>query len=70
LGFSVAVYTVLAFAGIGLLLFRRWSRFCGCSELGGPQCTKYLTALLLLSLWVLYILLSSFEAYGYIVPSF
>ena len=70
LGFSVAVYTMLAFVGIGILLFRRSSKACGYAELGGPKATKYLTSLVLILLWVAYILLSSFEAYGLIKPGF
>ena len=70
LGFSVAVYTCLALVGIAILMFRRSSRLCGLAELGGPKPTKYLTAITLILLWIVYIVLSSFEAYGIIKPGF
>ena len=70
LGFSVGVYTFLALIGIAILMFRRSSSLCGKAELGGPQFTKYLTSILFILLWIIYILLSSFEAYGFINPEF
>jgi solute carrier family 8 (sodium/calcium exchanger) len=70
LGFSVGVYSCLAVVGIGVLMLRRSARTCGFAELGGPQVTKYLTAFFFICLWIVYILLSSFEAYGIIKPNF
>ena len=64
LGFAVALYTGLAIIGITILLIRR---FCAGGEVGGSKRTALLTALLLVSLWLLYVLLSALQAYGVIL---
>ncbi|KAK7915853.1 hypothetical protein WMY93_011614 [Mugilogobius chulae] len=58
LAFSVTLFTIMALAS---------QRFGG--ELGGPRTAKLLTFLLFLSLWFIYILLASLEAYCH-VPGF
>jgi solute carrier family 8 (sodium/calcium exchanger) len=47
-----------------ILLIRRNKRIGG--ELGGPPVAKYVTATALIGLWLLYLTLSSLEAYGVI----
>lgn len=47
-----------------ILLLRRSKAVGG--ELGGPPVIKYITATALIGLWVIYLLMSSLEAYGVI----
>ncbi|KAI4815361.1 hypothetical protein KUCAC02_005509, partial [Chaenocephalus aceratus] len=64
LAFSVTLFTIFAFICMGVLLFRRRPSIGG--ELGGPRRARIATSLLFLSLWFLYILFSSLEAYCHI----
>ncbi|XP_053553678.1 sodium/calcium exchanger 3 isoform X2 [Bombina bombina] len=64
LAFSVTLFTIFAFICISVLLFRRRPQIGG--ELGGPRGCRLLTALLFVSLWLLYILFATLEAYCYI----
>ncbi|KAJ4930228.1 hypothetical protein JOQ06_019234 [Pogonophryne albipinna] len=68
LAFSVTVYTVMALVCVVVLVYRRRPSVAG-GELGGPRTPKLLTFFLFLSLWFIYILLSSLEAYCH-VPGF
>uniref|UniRef100_A0AAY4CIY1 Calx-beta domain-containing protein n=1 Tax=Denticeps clupeoides TaxID=299321 RepID=A0AAY4CIY1_9TELE len=68
LAFSVTLFTTLAVICVGVLLYRRRPSVAG-GELGGPRTSKILTSLLFISLWLIYILLASLEAYCHI-PSF
>ncbi|CAF95011.1 unnamed protein product, partial [Tetraodon nigroviridis] len=61
LAFSVTLFTVFALLAMAVLWLRRRSSVGG--ELGGPRGPKVLTALLFFGLWLLYVLLSSLEAY-------
>ncbi|XP_059385630.1 sodium/calcium exchanger 1-like isoform X2 [Carassius carassius] len=61
LAFSVTVFTIFAFICIAVLMYRRRPEIGG--ELGGPQTPKILTTTLFFSLWLMYIILSSMEAY-------
>jgi len=63
LGFSVVLFTSCAAIAITLLVVRR---FVVGAELGGPTVMKYVSAVILVLLWVLYVLLSSFQSYGII----
>ena len=54
----------MAILAICLLLARRSNSVGG--ELGGPKKLKFLTSLLMIGFFIVYILLSSFEAYGMI----
>jgi len=56
LGFSVAVYSICAAVCIFVLFLRRM--LLG-GELGGPKVLKYATAVFFVSLWIVYISLSS-----------
>ncbi|XP_036379988.1 solute carrier family 8 member 4a [Megalops cyprinoides] len=68
LAFSVTLFTILALVCVLVLLYRRRASVAG-GELGGPRSTKVLTSLLFFSLWLIYILLASLEAYCH-VPGF
>ncbi|XP_058238271.1 sodium/calcium exchanger 1a isoform X2 [Hemibagrus wyckioides] len=61
LAFSVTLFTIFAFVCIAVLMYRRRPSIGG--ELGGPRGAKILTSGLFFSLWLLYIILSSLEAY-------
>jgi len=60
LGFSVFVFLIVAVVCFIVLILRRV--FVG-GELGGPGTIKYLSAVLLIMLWFIYILLSTLQAY-------
>ncbi|XP_035028604.1 sodium/calcium exchanger 1b isoform X1 [Hippoglossus stenolepis] len=64
LAFSVTLFTIFAFVAVGTLMYRRKPEIGG--ELGGPRTAKVLTTMLFVSLWLLYILFSSLEAYCHI----
>lgn len=68
LAFSVTLFTALAVVCVTTLLYRRRASVAG-GELGGPRTCKVLTSLLFVSLWLIYILLASLEAYCHL-PSF
>mmetsp|Transcript_5711 Transcript_5711/g.21645 ORF Transcript_5711/g.21645 Transcript_5711/m.21645 type:complete len:857 (-) Transcript_5711:68-2638(-) len=59
LGFSVGVFTVFALVCMGIMFARR-SVYGG--ELGGPRITKWMTAIILCTLWIVYIGLSAWKA--------
>ncbi|XP_076445931.1 sodium/calcium exchanger Calx-like isoform X3 [Babylonia areolata] len=62
-GFSVILFTIAAVIAIVLLIVRR---FAVGAELGGPVIVKYISGIILVVLWILYVLLSSFQTYGII----
>ncbi|XP_067311704.1 sodium/calcium exchanger 1b isoform X2 [Pseudorasbora parva] len=64
LAFSVTLFTIFAFICVAVLMYRRRPDIGG--ELGGPRTAKVLTTMLFISLWLLYILFSSLEAYCHI----
>ncbi|XP_047458475.1 sodium/calcium exchanger 1b isoform X3 [Mugil cephalus] len=64
LAFSVTLFTIFAFICVATLMYRRRPEIGG--ELGGPRTAKVLTTMLFVSLWLLYILFSSLEAYCHI----
>ncbi|KAJ8338048.1 hypothetical protein SKAU_G00370140 [Synaphobranchus kaupii] len=68
LAFSVTLFTILAVFSVMVLLYRRRPSVAG-GELGGPRTAKLVTALFFVSLWLIYILLASLEAYCQL-PSF
>ncbi|RZF47516.1 hypothetical protein LSTR_LSTR014155 [Laodelphax striatellus] len=61
LAFSVTLFCSEAVVAIIILLVRR-SKFVG-GELGGPRNYKYITSMLFFGLWLIYIVLSTLEAY-------
>ncbi|XP_067278938.1 solute carrier family 8 member 4a [Pseudorasbora parva] len=68
LAFSVTLFTIMALLCVVTLLYRRRPSVSG-GELGGPRTAKLLTAFLFFVMWLIYILLSSLEAYCH-VPGF
>ncbi|XP_014051933.1 solute carrier family 8 member 4a [Salmo salar] len=68
LAFSVTLFTIMAFVCVLVLMYRRRAGVAG-GELGGPRTAKLLTSLFFFSLWLLYIMLASLEAYCH-VPGF
>ncbi|XP_041707080.2 sodium/calcium exchanger 1-like [Coregonus clupeaformis] len=68
LAFSVTLFTIMAFVCVLVLMYRRRAGVAG-GELGGPRTAKLLTSLFFFSLWFLYIMLASLEAYCH-VPGF
>ncbi|XP_029586783.1 sodium/calcium exchanger 3-like isoform X1 [Salmo trutta] len=64
LAFSVTLYTIFAFLGVSVLLYRRRAHIGG--ELGGPRGHRLATSAFFFSLWFLYIFFSSMEAYCHI----
>lgn len=65
LAFSVTLFCSEAFIAIIVLVLRRNPKVGG-GELGGPRKPKYLTAFFFFSLWIIYLVMSSLEAYGVI----
>lgn len=61
LAFSVTLFCSEAVIAIIILMVRRHKAIGG--ELGGPTCAKYITASLLFGLWIIYLVMSSLEAY-------
>ncbi|EDO45642.1 predicted protein [Nematostella vectensis] len=66
LAFSVLVFALCGGVCLFLLVLRRYL-YKG--ELGGPTLSKWMTGLLLLFLWFIYVVLSSLMAYGHISGS-
>uniref|UniRef100_A0A182P820 Sodium/calcium exchanger membrane region domain-containing protein n=1 Tax=Anopheles epiroticus TaxID=199890 RepID=A0A182P820_9DIPT len=64
LAFSVTLFCTEAFIAIIVLMIRRSPRIGG--ELGGPKKAKIVTSIFFFSLWIVYLLISSLEAYGII----
>ncbi|XP_047200937.1 sodium/calcium exchanger 3 isoform X2 [Girardinichthys multiradiatus] len=64
LAFSVTLFTIFAFLAVSVLLYRRRAHIGG--ELGGPRGHRMATSAIFFSLWFLYILFSSLEAYCHI----
>ncbi|XP_049781705.1 sodium/calcium exchanger 1-like [Schistocerca cancellata] len=64
MAFSVTIFCTEAAVAIMILVLRR-SKMVG-GELGGPKCIKWTTTCVLLSLWLIYLILSSLEVYDVI----
>ena len=69
LGFSVAVFTLVAIIGILLLVLKRLPCLGG-GELGGPSPVKYGAAFVMICLWMTYVVLSTMKVYGHIPSNF
>ena len=63
LSVSVATYTICAAICIGLLVLRRFVKPFGRAELGGPVALKWITGISMVSLWFIYVLISSLTSY-------
>ncbi|XP_075148312.1 sodium/calcium exchanger 3 isoform X3 [Haematobia irritans] len=64
IAFSVTLFCSEALIAILILMLRRSKKVGG--ELGGPKTIKYISSGILFSLWVIYLLVSTLEAYGII----
>ncbi|XP_059219405.1 sodium/calcium exchanger 1 isoform X3 [Stomoxys calcitrans] len=64
IAFSVTLFCSEALIAILILMLRRSKSVGG--ELGGPKRIKYVSSSILFSLWVIYLLVSTLEAYGII----
>ena len=63
LSVSVVTYSICAVICIALLIVRRNSKLMGRAELGGPTGPKYFTGVILITLWLIYVLISSLVSY-------
>ncbi|KAL0275303.1 UNVERIFIED_CONTAM: hypothetical protein PYX00_003196 [Menopon gallinae] len=70
LGFSVLLFSISAIIAFCLLILRRKASAFGAAELGGPLALKYFSGSILILLWVLYIVASCLQEYGYINVNF
>ena len=61
LTFSFTIFILFAFVGIAAVMLRRLAPIYG--ELGGPTIPKWLTVILFISLWIIYVLLSALDSY-------
>ena len=72
--FSVTIYIICAIIAISLILVRRFLPVFGQdglgAELGGNNILKYISAVILLFLWFLYVILSTLQTYKYIGDPF
>ena len=64
IAFSVTLFCSEALIAIVILLLRRSKKVGG--ELGGPRNIKIVSSIILFSLWIIYLLVSTLEAYGVI----
>lgn len=64
MAFSVTLFCSEACLVIVVLMVRRMKSIGG--ELGGPFIPKVVTSVFLFSLWLLYLIMSTLEAYGVI----
>ncbi|GMS79921.1 hypothetical protein PENTCL1PPCAC_2096 [Pristionchus entomophagus] len=62
LAFSVTLFIMGSIICIGLLQYRRFNRRVG-GELGGPMGCKIISVVIFFSVWIMYLLLSTLEAY-------
>jgi len=65
LGFSVTIFTLCAVVTVIIIMLRRYIPLFG-GELGGPKVPKVICGVTLICIWVLYIVLSSLQAYEHI----
>ncbi|XP_065722947.2 sodium/calcium exchanger Calx isoform X3 [Drosophila suzukii] len=65
IGFAVALFCGEALIAIFIIMFRRWHKGIG-AELGGPKISKYISAAILVFLWVFYVVICILEAYDVI----
>ena len=74
LTFSVTIYIICAIIAISLILVRRFVPVFGQdgvgAELGGNVILKYISAVILIFLWFLYVILSTLQTYKYIGDPF
>jgi solute carrier family 8 (sodium/calcium exchanger) len=66
LTFSVLIFTICSFICFTVIFMRRYMKWFGGGELGGPALQKWGTSILFVLLWLIYLVLSSLQAYEYI----
>ena len=64
MSFSVIMFLAVSMICFVILILRRC---CLGGELGGEPCTRYLSAIILFVLWIVYVVFVSLETYGIIV---
>ncbi|KAI0219041.1 Sodium/calcium exchanger 1 [Lamellibrachia satsuma] len=65
LAFSVTIYCIFAVAAIAVMMLRRWHPAVK-GELGGPMKYRLPTTIFFITLWIVYIIVSSLEGYCHI----
>ena len=63
---SVIIYAICATVCLSFLVLRRRLPVFGKAELGGPSPSKYVTGVFFISLWFIYIIISSLVTYDVI----
>ena len=63
---SVIIYAICATICLSFLVLRRRLPVFGKAELGGPGKAKYVTGVFFISLWFLYVIISSLVTYDVI----
>ncbi|XP_032596185.1 sodium/calcium exchanger 3 isoform X3 [Drosophila grimshawi] len=66
IGFAVALFCCQAILAVCVMMYRRFNKNIRC-ELGGPVTAKWIHASILFALWVMYLLMSTLEAYDVIL---
>jgi len=69
LSVSVTLYTICALIALLWLVARRFLSVFGNAELGGPAVMKYISGAVFVGLWIIYVLISSLNAYEIITFS-
>jgi solute carrier family 8 (sodium/calcium exchanger) len=64
--FAIALYSIAAIITLLLLTFRRYSVAAGKAELGGHKTPKMVSTMVCVSLWLVYIICASLQAYDFI----
>ncbi|XP_032289785.1 sodium/calcium exchanger Calx isoform X3 [Drosophila virilis] len=65
IGFAVALFCGSAVIAVGVMMYRRVNKSIR-AELGGPKTSKWIHASILISLWCIYLVVSTLEAYDII----
>uniref|UniRef100_A0A8D8M8W6 Sodium/calcium exchanger 3 n=1 Tax=Cacopsylla melanoneura TaxID=428564 RepID=A0A8D8M8W6_9HEMI len=63
---SVLMYSIVAIIAFILLFLRRRLKYFGAGEIGGPKNGRYVSVGILLTAWVVYIVCTVLNTYGYI----
>ena len=63
-------YMIVAVSGLLIIVSRRYMKFFGEAELGGPKIPKYASAVILFSLYAFFLLAISLDAYGFMPNPF
>ena len=64
------LYMVVAVLGLGVIVARRYLRVLGQAELGGPPTMKKVSCAFLVTLWLVFVIISTLKAYGVISNPF